>query len=109
MRVFDLKNHDALHDTMCVPVCVTYLIICCLAQLLPKYGTDMFGIQEALLENGITVLGDVDHLDPGVRGELHGAKVRYPQIAMALFVCTDGPLQNHLFSRMQTSKMRWKT
>jgi hypothetical protein len=49
--------------------------MCCIAQLLPKYGTDMFGMQEALLENGITVLGDVDHLDPGVRGELHGEKV----------------------------------
>jgi hypothetical protein len=38
---------------------------------LPKK-SDIFGIQEALFNAGFRSLGDLDHLDPGVRGDFAG-------------------------------------
>lgn len=42
-------------------------------EVLPKEA-DIFGIQEALFKTGFRLIGDVDHLDPGVRGCYEGEK-----------------------------------
>ncbi|EKX36326.1 hypothetical protein GUITHDRAFT_145891 [Guillardia theta CCMP2712] len=43
------------------------------AKLLPK-SAPIFLMQEAMFDAGLTHLGDIDHLDPGVKGEMKGEK-----------------------------------